>query len=73
MVLYVASVFILVRSIFRVVEYVGGRDGELQSKEVYFYVFDAALMFIVAILFNVHHPSRIVAPKEQHAIQLEDA
>ncbi|KAH0436469.1 rta1 domain-containing protein [Colletotrichum camelliae] len=40
-VLYAASFLILVRSVFRVVEYVMGEDGELQSKEVYIYIFDA--------------------------------
>lgn len=73
MVLYAASTLILIRSIFRVVEYVQGRDGELQSKEVYFYVFDAALMFLVAVLLNVHHPNRIIAPKEERPIALDDA
>lgn len=59
-VLYVISILILIRSIFRVIEYVTGRDGELQSKEIYLYIFDTALMFLVAIIFNIFHPSQVV-------------
>ncbi|KAH9225699.1 hypothetical protein K456DRAFT_1755352 [Colletotrichum gloeosporioides 23] len=60
-VLYVASFLILVRSVFRVIEYVMGEDGELQSKEVYIYIFDALLMLAVSAAFNYFHPSRIIS------------
>lgn len=33
-VLYVASAFILIRSVFRLVEFAGGRDGVLMQKEI---------------------------------------
>ncbi|OQD82838.1 hypothetical protein PENANT_c019G00087 [Penicillium antarcticum] len=59
-VLYVASALVMIRSIYRVAEYVQGSDGYLQSKEVFIYVFDAALMLIVCLLFNVFHPSKIL-------------
>ncbi|KAJ9142405.1 Rta1 domain-containing protein [Pleurostoma richardsiae] len=62
-ILYASSVFIMIRSVFRIVEYISGADGTLQSTEVYIYVFDASLMFIVAALFNVYHPSRIISGK----------
>lgn len=57
MALYVASFFILVRSVFRVVEYKQGRGGYLMSREVWLYIFDGVLMFSVTVLFNVVHPS----------------
>ena len=57
MALYVASLFIMVRSMFRVVEYIQGRGGYLMSKEVWLYIFDGVLMFCVTVLFNVVHPS----------------
>jgi hypothetical protein len=60
-VLYIGSVLVLVRSIYRVAEYVQGSDGFLQSKEVFIYVFDAALMFICCLLFNFFHPSKILS------------
>ncbi|KAH7141253.1 RTA1 like protein-domain-containing protein [Dactylonectria estremocensis] len=59
-VLYATSFFILVRSTFRVAEYVTGSDGELQSTEYWIYIFDATLMALVALLFNWFHPSRVV-------------
>ncbi|KAJ5327677.1 hypothetical protein N7452_008067 [Penicillium brevicompactum] len=38
-----------------------GSDGYLQSKEAFVYVFDAALMFICCLLFNIFHPSGIIS------------
>ncbi|KAL2847528.1 RTA1 like protein-domain-containing protein [Aspergillus pseudoustus] len=62
-ILYVVSVLILVRSLYRVAEYIEGKDGELMSKEVYIYVLDAALMLIVCVVFNVWHPGKVVGAK----------
>ncbi|KAM0354304.1 hypothetical protein ACHAPU_001348 [Fusarium lateritium] len=59
-VLYAASMSILVRSVFRVAEYVMGKDSELQSKEFWIYVFDALLMSVVAVSLNIFHPSRVI-------------
>lgn len=52
-VLYAASGLILVRSIFRVVEYLQGNKGYLISHEIFLYVFDAILMAAVMLLFAV--------------------
>lgn len=52
-VLYVTSALILIRSIFRVVEYLQGNDGYLISHEVFIYVMDALLMAIVMAIFAV--------------------
>lgn len=57
--LYAASVLIMVRSIFRVAEYVQGTEGELLRRELYLYIFDAALMFLLMALLNVVHPGEI--------------
>lgn len=57
--LYAASVLILIRSVFRVAEYAEGNDGALLRTEVYLYVFDAVLMFLVMVTFAVIHPSEI--------------
>ncbi|KAL3459780.1 RTA1 like protein-domain-containing protein [Aspergillus heterothallicus] len=62
-ILYVISVLILVRSVYRVAEYIEGKDGELMSKEVYIYVLDGALMFVVCVVFNVWHPGKVVGGK----------
>lgn len=60
-VLYIASALILVRNVFRVVEYVQGQGGYLMRHEFYLYVFDGVLMLVVAVVFNVVHPSEIRA------------
>ncbi|KZL78149.1 RTA1 domain-containing protein [Colletotrichum tofieldiae] len=64
-ILYVVSTLVLVRSIFRVVEYGMGKDGELLSSEIYIYVFDALLIFLCSGIFNIWHPSRVVSAHER--------
>lgn len=59
--LYVASVLIMVRSVFRVIEYLQGFNGYLLHHEIYLYIFDALLMLFTMILFNLVHPSGISA------------
>jgi hypothetical protein len=72
-VLYIASTLVMIRSIYRVVEYVQGSDGFLQSEEAFLYVFDATLMFICCLLFNWFHPSNILSAygKPQENLDLE--
>ncbi|KAH7121774.1 RTA1 like protein-domain-containing protein [Dactylonectria estremocensis] len=67
-ILYGSSFLILVRSLFRVIEYIMGEDGELMAKEAYIYIFDATLMFLVSVAFNIFHPSAIINKKnKRHA------
>ena len=73
LVLYTASAFILIRSLFRLIEYQAGRDSPLQKSEVYFYIFDSTLMIIVALIFNVFHPRQIVSHAKKDVILLADA
>jgi hypothetical protein len=54
-VLYVTSAIIMVRSIFRVVEYLQGNRGYLISHEIFLYIFDALLMAIVMAIFFVFY------------------
>lgn len=72
-VLYVTSLFILIRSVFRVIEYVMGHDGVLQSKEVYIYIFDILLMSVVAVIFNWFHPSKIMTVPGKERINSADS
>ncbi|KAH0431456.1 hypothetical protein CcaCcLH18_07072 [Colletotrichum camelliae] len=58
-VLYLASALIMIRSIFRLIEYAQGNDGYLVSHEVYLYVFDSVLMFATMCLFAWKHPNAI--------------
>jgi hypothetical protein len=56
--LHATSALIMVRSIFRVVEYIMGNNGFLLRHEYFLYIFDAALMFMVMIIFIVAHPTK---------------
>ncbi|KAI9041877.1 RTA1 domain-containing protein [Aspergillus affinis] len=58
--LYTSSVLILIRSIFRLIEYAQGNDGYLISHEAFMYVFDAMLMFFAMIALSIWHPSKVL-------------
>ncbi|KAL5362926.1 RTA1 like protein-domain-containing protein [Aspergillus floccosus] len=58
-VLYLASFLIMVRSIFRLAEYLQGNNGYLLHHEVFLYIFDALLMFITMVVFNIVHPQEV--------------
>ncbi|KAJ5773781.1 hypothetical protein N7457_008677 [Penicillium paradoxum] len=57
--LYISGALILVRSIFRAVEYIQGYDGYLMKQEVFIYVFDGLLMLIAMVILQYIHPSEI--------------
>ncbi|GIJ81638.1 hypothetical protein Asppvi_000137 [Aspergillus pseudoviridinutans] len=63
--LYAASVLILVRSIFRLIEYAQGNNGYLISHEAFMYIFDSALMFLAMVAMNFCHPSMILVGSEK--------
>ncbi|KAJ5354037.1 Protein RTM1 [Penicillium brevicompactum] len=54
--IYIACFLILVRSIFRVVEFVEGNDGFIMRTEYLLYIFDACLMALAGILLSVLFP-----------------
>ena len=58
--LFATGVAIFVRSVFRVVEYLNGNGGYIQSHEVFVYIFDGVLMLFVMVLMNVFHPGYIL-------------
>lgn len=55
--LYVSSALILIRSLFRAIEFIEGNDGYLMRSEGWLYGFDSVLMWIAVIIFNMWHPS----------------
>ncbi|PMD28783.1 RTA1-domain-containing protein [Hyaloscypha variabilis F] len=57
--LYVSSALIMVRSIFRVIEFLTGNTGYIFSHEWFMWLFDALLMMFVLILFVYIHPGEI--------------
>lgn len=62
--LYTASILILIRSIYRIIEFAQGNSGYVISHEVFLYVFDAAMMFLVMIVMNLYHPSVVLCSSE---------
>jgi hypothetical protein len=57
--LYLTSGIILVRSVFRVVEYLIGNSGWILSHEYMLYTFDAILMLSVVVIFLWRHPGKL--------------
>ncbi len=72
-ILYLASSLIMIRSVFRMIEYAMGQDGILLQHEVFLYVFDAALMFLAMVLFNFYHPSTIVKSDKKRDAESHDS
>lgn len=68
-VLYTVSAVILIRSIFRVVEYLQGNGGYLISHELFLYIFDTLLMVLVMAIFLVFY---IDGLRPQLAFELND-
>lgn len=63
--LYLSSVLILIRSIYRVIEFAQGNSGYVISHEVFLYIFDAAMMFLVMVVMNAFHPSVVLQTSSQ--------
>ncbi|KAB8257580.1 putative RTA1 domain protein [Aspergillus pseudonomiae] len=57
--LFAVSALIMIRSIFRVIEYWGGESGYLLQHEWPMYVFDSVPMLVVMALFYIRYPSCI--------------
>lgn len=57
--LYVVSVLIVVRSLFRLIEFAQGPDGHILKTEWMMYVFDASLLLASTVCYAVIHPGRL--------------
>ncbi|TEY39454.1 hypothetical protein BOTCAL_0455g00080 [Botryotinia calthae] len=55
MLLFAAAVLIIVRCVYRVIEFSQGSTGTLMSHEYYMYILDTAPMFAVQCMFHVVH------------------
>ena len=72
--LFVTISMLLVRSLYRMVEFVQGNTGAIATHEVYFGVFDTALMCLACVFYaacpygqclnEIHHPEMREARKE---------
>jgi hypothetical protein len=57
--LYIAGCLIIIRNLFRVIEYAQGNDGYLLTKEAFIYIFDALPMLVVVTWLHWRHPGEI--------------
>jgi len=64
-VLYTSSAIVTIRCIYRIVEFFEGWTGTLYTNEPYFWVFDAALMFVNTLILNIWHPGRRLPPSNK--------
>lgn len=74
--LYMTSTAVLVRNIYRVVEFVMqsvDKDGYLVITEWPLYVFDASLMFLLMVAFYLWYPHGLHRGKRDSSIQLIDS
>jgi hypothetical protein len=69
--LYAVSVLVVVRSVFRIVEYAFGAHGYPLTHEWTLYCFDGVPMILVAVIFLFYYPSHLVPKQGDDTIQLE--
>ena len=70
-VLYSCSVLIMIRCLYRVIEYIQGSSGTLQSHEYFAYIFDTALMSMVMGIFLFLHPSQVLVGQHKQLDETE--
>jgi len=66
---YAVSLLILIRCVFRLIEYHGGYSGPIMTTEVYSYCLDALPMLLVMVILNICHPSYAIPSKPRAAAQ----
>ena len=70
--LYATSLLILIRNIYRMVEFIMGDNGYLMQKEWPTYIFDGTLMLFVMISFFIWYPDDLrSSPKNARLISSE--
>ncbi|KAK7209394.1 hypothetical protein V2G26_016572 [Clonostachys chloroleuca] len=72
-VLYATSLIILIRSIFRVIEYLQGNGGYLISHEIFLYIFDTILMAAVMLIFLVWYVQHLQPQKDAQQLELSSS
>ncbi|KAJ1547061.1 hypothetical protein HK405_006671 [Cladochytrium tenue] len=56
------SACVMIRSVFRVIEFAKGYDGPIATNEIYMYVFDTILMAVALYILNFVHPGVALRP-----------
>lgn len=57
-VLYTSATIVTIRCIYRLVEYILGWDSSIYKNEVFFWIFEAVIMFLNTALLNTFHPGK---------------
>jgi len=65
---YFSSVFILIRGVYRTIEFAQGHGGFLITHEVYFYLFDALPLLLAIIIYVPFWPGKYV---EEKVVQMD--
>lgn len=73
-ILYATNTLILIRCLFRAIEYGQGNDGYLLRHEAYLYTLDSSLMIIVVAAYIIRYPNEIsdYLRRERHPMQTVD-
>lgn len=70
-VLYISCTIVTARCIYRIVEFFEWGNGPLSHSEVYFWIFEASIMFINTAMLNIWHPGRRL-PRSNHVFLAKD-
>lgn len=57
-VMYISCTIITARCIYRIAEFFEGYTGHVYTHEVFFWVFEASIMFVNTAMLNIWHPGR---------------
>lgn len=66
-VLFLVSALIILRCLYRIIEFCQGSDGYLMRHEAFLYVFDTIPMFVVQAIFHYYHPGKVLPQKQSFA------
>ncbi|KAF9778291.1 hypothetical protein IL306_004218 [Fusarium sp. DS 682] len=64
--MFMALALIVLRIIFRLIEYSEGLDSQIPRHEAYQYTLDSLPMLIALLAFNVVHPARVMGGKQDN-------
>ncbi|KAB8267833.1 RTA-like protein [Aspergillus minisclerotigenes] len=69
-ILYAVNLLVMIRSVFRLIEYAMGNDGYLLRHEAFLYVFDGVPILAAMILYIIVHPSSLI-PSKLKGVELD--
>ncbi|KAJ3140451.1 hypothetical protein HK100_009503 [Physocladia obscura] len=73
--LFTGAILVMIRSVFRVIEFAMGYNGPIATNEKFMYVFDFGLVAGAMLLFNIFHPGKLLrsAPASKITRDVESA